>query len=341
MIIADRPIGPGQRPYTIAELGVNHDGSVERAAELIDAAGQAGASAIKLQYFNAFRLLGSDARLAAYQRHGGAADPVDLLEPLQLPLEDMTTLIDRAHAAGLHALVTLFSIEDVESADELEWDGYKVASPDLVNRPLVERLAATGRPLILSTGASSEDEIRRTIGWLEGRVVGLLQCVSCYPTTEETAQLGAIAALRAIAPGPVGYSDHTTAVDTGALAVAAGATILEKHLTWSTSAPGPDHAASIDGAQLKHYVAGADRAASMLGDGRKSVQACEQDVRLVSRQSLTLTRSRAAGTTLTRDDLTIRRPGTGLPPTALEETIGRTIACDLERGATLRQEDLV
>ena len=339
-MIGERCIGTGERPYIIAEIGVNHDGDANRAGELVDAAVAAGATAVKFQYFRAERLLGSAARLATYQRDTGAASPTALLEPLELGLDTMANLVDRAHRSGAHALLTLFSLEDIDAANALPWDAWKVASPDVVNRPLLEGLAGTSRPLIVSTGAAHEDEVRRAVAWLDGHPLALLQCVSSYPTPDADARLGAIRALAAFAPGPVGYSDHTTALDTGALAVAAGAAILEKHLTWDTGAAGPDHAASIDARDFTTYVAEAERAWRMLGDDRKTTGPSEDDVRVVSRQSLTTTRSLPEGSTLERHDLTVRRPGTGIPAAELDQTIGRRLARSVDAGATLCAEDL-
>lgn len=366
MRIGPRPIGPGHPVYIIAELGVNHDGSVRRALELTDAAAAAGADAVKLQFFRAELLMSRACRLAAYQRDAGESDPVAMLRRLELPPDAMAAVIDRAHARGMHAIVTVFSDPLVREADALPWDAYKTASPDLVNLPLLEALSATGKPMILSTGAATPEEVRSTLSWLGGVGRGhaaMLQCVSSYPAPPEDAALGGMIELAAMHGGPVGYSDHTEAVDTGALAAGLGACILEKHLTYDRGAAGPDHAASLDPAGFARYVAKVRAAAPRAGDLRrhrmslkfmrgdlgadprlgpphKRLLDCERDVRSVSRQSLVAARDLPAGHTLTRADLCIKRPGTGLEPFRLREVIGRPLARAVATDTPLVADDL-
>jgi len=330
-------------PFIIAELGVNHDGSPQRALALVDLAHRAGADAIKLQHFRADQLLSRAARLAVYQQRAGAADPFELLRGLELTVKQMRPVVDRAHTMGLRAIVTIFSVEVVGDAADLPWDAVKVASPDIINQPLIEALRALGRPMILSTGAATADEVQRAIAWLGDHPHALLHCVSAYPTPDEHAALGGIGALKRLAPGVVvGYSDHTTSVETGARAVAAGARILEKHLTHDRAAAGPDHAASLDGDAFAEYVrrARAARPAAAAMIEPKIVLPIERDVRTVSRQSLTTTASLAAGHVLSRADLTIKRPGTGLPPFELQRVIGRRLARPVEADMPLTAEDV-
>lgn len=343
MKIGERQVGAGEPPYVIAEIGVNHDGSVERALELTDAAAEAGADAVKLQLFETDRLMSKASKLAAYQHAAGETDPVAMLRRLELSIDEMGRVVERAHARGVHAIVTAFSVELVEIAERLPWDAYKSASPDIINWPLLEAMAATGRPLIVSTGASTMDEVTRAVGWLERarERLALLQCVSSYPAPE--AALGGIAALARATGLPVGYSDHTAAVETGALAVAAGACVLERHLTYDRTADGPDHAASLEPREFAAYVRQAREAlpaADYATDARKVVLECERDVREVSRQSLTAKRGLPAGHALARADLTIKRPGTGIEPWRLEEVLGRRIVRAVEGDVPLRDGDV-
>ena len=186
MEIAGRRITHGIAPYLIAELGVNHDGHVERALELVDAASNCGADAVKLQYFEAERLLSRAARLAGYQEATGARDPFDMLRALELSIEAMDEITSHARSLGLHSIVTVFSVELVEAAEQIGWDAYKVASPDVINKPLIEALAGTGRPLILSTGAANLDEVAQARAWVQEGPHAFLQCVSAYPTPNAT-----------------------------------------------------------------------------------------------------------------------------------------------------------
>ncbi|MHC4305007.1 MAG: N-acetylneuraminate synthase family protein [Planctomycetota bacterium] len=338
--IGDRKIGPDEPPFVIAELGVNHGGSLSRALELVEAAHDAGADAIKLQWFEADRLLSREARLARYQKDGGAGDPFDMLRALQLSADDFAMVLDRAHAAGLAAIVTVFSTQLVAQAGEMDFDAYKTASPDVVNRPLITALMALGKSLLLSTGTATIDEVRTVTGWLGDHPHVLLQCVSGYPTPDESAALAGRAAMCQINPNALGYSDHTTAVDTGALAVASGARLLEKHLTHDRAAAGPDHATSLDPRQLKEYIRLAHRAWRMLGPPEKRVLEIEQDVRTVSRQSLTARQALPVGHVIAREDLTIKRPGTGIEPWRLAEIVGRRLATAVEADMPLRPENL-
>lgn len=344
MRVGNRFIGPEHPPYIIAEVGVNHDGSTQRALELVEAAKQSGADAVKVQYFEASALMSRACRLAAYQAAAGETDPIEMLAGLQLNRDAMAEVVRYAHSLDLHAIVTIFSIEHASLAIDLDWDALKVASPDIINTPLLNSLAAAGKPMILSTGAADAGEIARALR-LCGDVA--LHCVSAYPTPEGCAQIAGIPALAELIGTLhlnrsvlVGYSDHTSSHDTGALAVVAGACVFEKHLTWSRSAKGPDHAASLDPALFARYVQQAHRAWSMLGPRRVIVQEIEQDVRTVSRQSITSTRDLTTGETLTREDLTIKRPGTGLLPALLDALPGRRLARDVPADTPLTSADV-
>lgn len=343
--IGGRTIGPGLDPYIIAEIGVNHDGDVERALQLIDLAAGSGADAIKVQYFRADLLMSGAARLAGYQQAAGETDAFSMLRRLELDLSAMERVVQRAHRRGVHAIVTVFSVDLVQGVRALPWDAFKTASPDIIHRPLLEALAGDERPMIVSTGASTMDEVLRACEWLHGTRgrLALLQCVSSYPAPQEA--LEGIGALAAATDLPVGYSDHTESVETGARAVEAGACVLERHITDDRDRTGPDHAASLDGAQFAEYVRLACAARSPSRPPAspapgKGVLACERDVRRVSRQSIVTRRSMAAGHTISREDLTFKRPGSGLEPFRLGEVVGRRLARAVEADVPLTGNDL-
>jgi sialic acid synthase SpsE len=272
-----------------------------------------------------------------------------MLRRLEMTLDQFAQIIDRAHKQGLHAIVTVFSLALVDQADQLPWDAYKTASPDIIHTPLIERLARTGRPLILSTGAATLEEVGQGLAAAEAAGAGdrtaLLQCVSSYPTSRDNAELGGIGALADITHAPVGYSDHTPDIDTGAAAVELGAAILEKHLTYDRAARGPDHAASLESDGLRRYAAGAKAARPTPWPESiprvKRVLSCENDVRRLSRQSLTTRAVLKAGHYLTPEDLTFKRPGTGLPPGRFDAMRGSQLRRDVEADMPLTQEDLV
>ncbi|GAB5497301.1 MAG: N-acetylneuraminate synthase [Phycisphaerales bacterium] len=342
MRIVDKEIGPGHPPYVIAEIGVNHDGEVSRALELTDAAADAGADAVKLQLFETDRLMSKATKLAAYQKNAGETDPLEMLRRLELSIDEMAQVVDRAHERGIHAIVTVFSVELVEIAERLPWDAYKSASPDIINKPLLEAMAATGKPLIVSTGASELDEVTRAADWLAciRDRLAFLQCVSSYPAPE--AALGGIGAISHATGLPTGYSDHTPDIDTASIAMHAGACVFEKHLTYDRTAAGPDHAASLEPFAMAGYIATAKAGVCIEPPtrGDKSVLDCERDVREVSRQSLVTAQELCTGDAVTREMLTIKRPGTGLAPFRLDEIIGRRVARDVEADVPLCEEDL-
>lgn len=329
------------RTLIIAELGVNHDGSVDRALELVRAAAEAGADAVKMQLFRPERLLSNQALLAAYQE-GKAGDPQELLRKLVLPMDGMRAVRDAARAAGLWFIATPFSLEDVGDAAELGLDAVKIASPDAVNPPLFRAASDLGRPILISTGTCTLEECEEAARLLHSHRAGgaLLQCVSAYPTAIEDAALAGIGVLRERFELHVGYSDHTRERYTGALAVAAGASILEKHLTYDTAAVGPDHAASLDSEGFAEYVDLVRTAERAMGPVRKAVLPVEQDVRRVSRQSVCVLRDLPAGHVVTEDDVTVKRPGTGIPAAGLDGIIGRRLARPVRNNDLLTPEDL-
>lgn len=359
MRIGEREIGPHADVYVIAELGVNHDGSVERALALTDAAADAGADAVKLQFYRTDLLMSRMARLAAYQQAAGESDPVAMLRRLELPVDAMARVIDRAHRRRLHAIVTVFSVELAEEARALTWDAYKSASPDIIHRPLLDALAATGSPMIVSTGASDLSEVERAVSWLAPvrDRLALLQCVSAYPTPVEQAAITTMHRLRRFGV-PVGYSDHTTGVGTGRAAVEHDATILEKHLTLSRAARGPDHAASLEPGEfalyvraarsVRHWTPGPTREAaipppdhpSRQPEDEKVVLDLEADVRRASRQSIVTRRALRPGECLAREVLTFKRPGTGIEPWRIDQVVGRKLARPVEEDTPLTDDDL-
>lgn len=353
MRIGDRTIDLSHPPYVIAELGVNHDGSPDGLMALVRAAAAAKADAIKLQLFTAEDLLSGAASLAEYQKEAGEDDPRAMLRRLELPIEVANKAIDLAHDLGLHAIATVFDLPLVPMAATLPLDAYKTASPDLVHKPLLDALVATGKPLIISTGAASREEVQRSVRWLAPARdrLALLQCVSSYPTPAEHAAVAAVRDLADLFAGPVGYSDHTTAVDTGALAVSLGARVLEKHLTLDRSLPGPDHAASIEPYELAEYVRlaqtafdgswHADPDDERLGPPTKFLLPIEADVRQVARRSIVAARALPAGHVLAIDDLAFKRPGGGLEPWQTDLLVGKPLEFPIPADRAVMPDDVI
>jgi sialic acid synthase SpsE len=339
--IGDRAIGPGRPAFVIAELGVNHDGDIHKALELVRIAAACGADAIKLQVFRATSLMHPSAGFAQYQRDRVPdADPIDMLRRYELSREDIRQIVRAAHEQKLIPLATPFSPGDVDVLAALRLPAVKIASPDLVNGLLLAEAVQLGKPLLLSTGAATMDEVRRTVGWMNdwSAPFALMHCVSSYPVAQGDSQLGWITELDRAFDCPVGYSDHTTHTQAGALAVMAGATILEKHLTYNREARGPDHSASADPAQFERYIKHVREAEQLRGSAGKRVLDCERDVRNVSRQSLVFRRTLAAGDRILPTDLTTQRPGTGVSAARWRDVIGRRVTHAVAAGSMLHLE---
>jgi len=336
---ADSQVGP--QVLIVAEIGVNHDGQVQRALSLIQAAAEVGADAVKFQLFDPDRLLSEQAVLAGYQQ-GKAQGVRQMLAGLALDIEAIQKLGAAARKAGLVFVVTPFSPQDGEDLARVDVDAVKIASPDAVNLPLLEAVTGLCKPLLISTGTCRLEELEPAAQLINGHAGGgcLLQCVSSYPTPTGEAALGGMSAMRRRFGVCVGYSDHTGETFTGALDVAAGAVVIEKHLTYDTKAKGPDHAASLAPAGFTTYVDQVRLAQRMHGPISKSVRPIEVDVRAVSRQSVCVVRDLPAGHRLNLDDLTVKRPGTGIPAARLKDLNGQILTRSVKANHLLNAQDV-
>ncbi|MGA2439381.1 MAG: N-acetylneuraminate synthase family protein [Tepidisphaeraceae bacterium] len=326
------------KTMVIAEIGVNHDGSVDRALELVRVAADCGVDAVKVQVFSADRLLHASSALAEYQKRSLLDEsPIDMLRRYEMDEGELGRIVGEIRRLNLLPLATPFSPEDVDAIESLDLPAIKIASPDVVNWPLLHRAARTGVPMLVSTGAANLNEISSSVAWLRGwgARFALLHCISSYPTPAESANLCWIAELAERFGVPVGFSDHTTEVVAGALAVAAGAVILEKHLTYDCGAAGPDHAASLDPDDFADYVKLVRLAGRMRGTGGKRVLDIEREVRTVSRQSLVAARDLPAGHRIAEQDLKVQRPGTGIPASALPSIVGQRTSHAIKAGEML------
>ena len=325
-------IGPtligGQAPaYVIAEAGVNHNGNVRIARAMIQVAAEAKANAVKFQVFSADRLVTRQAPAARYQQDATqASGQYDLLARLQLTYDEFTELAEYAGRCGVEFLATPFSIEDLAFLVRIGVRAIKLASPDIVNVPLLEAAAGTGLPVIASTGAADLAEVASAVERFQqagGVSIALLHCVSAYPAAEEQANLAAIGLLSKRFSCVSGFSDHTESLTIGGFARAAGACIIEKHFTLDRRQAGPDHAFSLEPAQLAEYIGHIRYAERLLGNGALAVADCEREVRDLARGSVVAARDIRAGEVLTRSMLTVKRPGGGIAPAQLENLLGR------------------
>lgn len=341
--IAGRTVGPGHPCFIIAEAGVNHNGSVELAKRLIEAAAGAGADAVKFQTFRAERLASAAAPKAAYQARATTASEsqLEMLRRLELPPEAFRELRDDCQRRGILFMSTPFDEESADLLDELGMAVFKIPSGELTNGSFLAYVAAKGKPMIVSTGMSSLEEVGSAVRAIEGagnRHLILLHCVSDYPAHPAEVNLRAMRTMAEAYRVPVGYSDHTRGIEVALAAVALGACIVEKHLTLDRSLPGPDHRASLEPGELEALVRGIRVVEQALGDGRKMPAPSEAEAAAAARRSLIAACDIRSGTMLTPQMITIKRPGTGLPPAMRETLVGRIAKRDIPEGALLTLE---
>lgn len=339
-----RRIGAGQPCLIIAEAGVNHNGDVGLARELIRAARRAGADAVKFQTWITEKLVTRTAPSAAYQqRNCDAVDQFDMLKRLELSQAQFRDLKACAEAEGILFLSTPDEEESAAFLVSLGVPLLKIGSGEVTNLPYLDFLARQRLPLILSTGMATLGEVEcavDTIRYAGAPGLALLHCVTDYPAQPADCNLRAMATLRQAFACPVGYSDHTLGCELACAAVALGACIIEKHFTLDCSLPGPDHRASITPTALAALVSGVRKVEAALGDGVKRPAAVENANRSIVRKSIVVARDLPVGHVLTRDDLVLRRSPAGLPPSALAVVCGRTLRVPLEALAPVAWEAL-
>ncbi|MBN1418630.1 MAG: N-acetylneuraminate synthase family protein [Planctomycetes bacterium] len=338
--IKGRWIGDGEPVWILAEIGVNHCGDGALALALVDAARRCGADGVKVQVFRADRLVAAGTPTSSYQ--GIAGEAREMLRSLELEDKDLRAVRIRAEKAGLAFVASFFDEDSLARTISLGPDALKIASGEIVSLRSVAPAARAGLPILASTGMATLEEIDRAREHFAGAAVqhALLHCVSAYPTPPAEANLRAIAALRERYPVPIGYSDHTEGVEAAPIAVALGASIIEKHITLDRSLPGPDHRTSLDPDGFRALVERIREAESMLGNGEKSPRAVEEEALRLARKSLHAARAIPPGKAIAREDLDLLRPAVGIPPFCEEQILGRRAAHAIPAGAPLRWEDL-
>jgi N-acetylneuraminate synthase len=325
--IANRVIGEGEPCFIIAEAGVNHNGDVNLAKKLVDAAADAGADAVKFQTFTAETIVTRNAEKAPYQKEvtGTGESQYAMLKKLELSAEAHRELKRYAEKKGIIFLSTPYDSSSVDFLIQLGVVAFKVSSADITNLPLLAHMAARKLPVILSTGMATLEEIEDALATLQknvGKEVALLHCVFNYPARAEDVNLRVMATLEKAFNLPVGYSDHTMGIEVSLAAVALGARIIEKHFTLDRTLPGPDHRASLEPGELREMVAGIRNVEKALGSPVKRISAAEEQNRLVCRRSIVAASDIPEGTAITGDMLATKRPGTGIAPGNLEKIIG-------------------
>ena len=335
--IGERRVGQGEPCFIIAEAGVNHNGSLDMARELVDIAVEARADAVKFQTFKPEKVCSPVAPKATYQLKTTDAEEsqLEMGKKLELPFEAFRELHAYCKAKNILFLSTPFDYESADFLEELKVPAFKVPSGEITNLPFVEHIAYKGLPLIVSTGMATLEEVEKAVETIRAtgnQQLVLLQCVSNYPAQPSSINLRAMRTMAEAFDVSTGYSDHTTGADIAIAAVALGACVIEKHFTISCELPGPDHRASLEPDGLAAMVRSIRNIEAALGDGRKQPVPEEMNTAAVARRSLVAACHIKGGTILREDLIAILRPGTGLPPAMRSQLVGQRARHDIEAG---------
>lgn len=311
----------------IAEAGVNHNGSMELAKQMVVAAKEAGADYVKFQTFIPKNLVSRFAEKAEYQKKttGEEDSQLQMLEKLALTQEDFVELQSYCKEVGIGFISTPFDLESIVFLNTLDMDFWKLPSGEVTNLPYLEKIAQTGKKIVMSTGMCEMDEIQATLQVLESNGAGeitVLHCNTEYPTPFADVNLLAMRQMAEVLQKPIGYSDHTVGIEVPVAAVALGATVIEKHFTLDKAMEGPDHAASLEPAELAEMVRAIRNIELARGDGKKKRTASEEKNCQVARKSIVAAKDIKAGEVFSEDNLTVKRPGNGISPMKWYEVIG-------------------
>jgi N,N'-diacetyllegionaminate synthase len=342
ILIGQRVIGSGSRVFVVAEIGINHDGSVSQAERLIDAAAESGADAVKFQSYRVDRLLISSRDRYA-QQADGSESAYQMLRRCELSWDDQAKLKKHADDRGILFLSTPFDEDSADFLDSLGVPVFKIASGDITHIPLLRHVASKGKPILLSTGMSFLSEVADAIYHLKSagaEEILLMHCVSSYPASPQDMNLRALETLQSYFELPVGLSDHSQGIVFSLVAIGLGAVLIEKHFTLDKNGAGPDHKASMDPNDLKLLVRGLRDVEAGLGDGRKRPSDTEEESRLFSRRSIVAAVDIRAHETIAPWMLTFKRPGTGLEPRYWEKLKGLNARRNIGKDTILQWDDL-
>lgn len=343
--IGHRRIGVGEACFIVAEAGVNHNGNLETARRLVDAAVKAGADSVKFQTYRAEDLVTDQAPKAEYQKAGTntTESQLEMLKRTELSSEDFREINRYCRQQGILFLSSPFDEAAIDFLVELNVPAIKIPSGEITNWPLLEHAAKNNKPIILSTGMSYLSEVEdavRVIKKAGCEQLALLHCVSDYPSDPDEVNLRAMLTLKEAFHVVVGFSDHTLGIEIALAAVALGASVIEKHFTLDRNLPGPDHGASLEPDEFRSLVAGIRKVEAALGHGRKEPTQAELQTAAVARKSLVTAKSIKAGTCLTEDLIAVKRPGTGMPPYMKSRLVGRCLKSDAAAGTIISMEML-
>ncbi|AEG18372.1 N-acetylneuraminate synthase [Methanobacterium paludis] len=325
--------------FIMAEAGVNHNGSLNLAKKLIDAAKESGADAVKFQTFKTENLVTKNAEKAEYQKETTTENSqYEMIKKLELSEDNFRELAKYADEKDIIFLSTPFDFESVDLLDEIGVPAFKLGSGELTNFPLLEHVASKGRPVILSTGMATMDEIKEAVKLFEDKTndLILMHCVTSYPAKIDDINLKVIETLRSTFKLPVGFSDHTLGIEMPIAAVALGSCVIEKHFTLNKNLDGPDHKASLEPADFKKMVLAIRNVEKGMGTGIKELTIEEKEIKKIARKSIVARANIPSETVITEEMLAIKRPGTGIEPKFLKSLIGKTTTSKIKKDDFLR-----
>ena len=327
----------------IAEAGVNHNGSIELAEKLIDVAAEAGADFVKFQTFKAETLVTQTADKAEYQKEITDTDEsqFEMIKKLELDRKTHEELIDYCKQIDIQFLSTAFDHDSIDLLDELNIPLCKIPSGEITNLPYLRHIGKMGKPIIMSTGMSTLEEVRSALNILleagaEKEEITILHCNTEYPTPMKDVNLKAMLTIKDELGVNIGYSDHTLGIEVPISAVAMGATVIEKHFTLDRNMPGPDHRASLEPGELREMVAAIRNIEKAMGDGEKKPSLSETKNISVARKSIVAKMSITKGELFSEENLTVKRPGTGMSPMGWDTVIGKAASSDYEMDDLIR-----
>jgi N-acetylneuraminate synthase len=342
--LPNRSVGQGYPCFIIAEAGVNHNGNLDMALRLASAAKDAGADAVKFQLYRAEEQISKKAATADYQKTATKSETMlEMAKAYDLPWEAHRKIAKYCQEIGIFYTSSCFDPRAVDFLLEIGGSCIKVASGEITNYPLLAYIASKGKPILLSTGMSTFQDVAGAVEWIwkhGNSPLALFQCTSNYPADPATINLRTMKTFEQAFQVPVGYSDHTIGDAIALAAIALGACILEKHLTLDRHLPGPDHAMSMEPDELKAMVQKVRSVEMALGDGVKKLQQPEIPVQMVARRSLIASRRIGIGETLSESNVTLKRPGTGLDPRLWEYVVGRKAKSEIQADIPITWEML-
>jgi N,N'-diacetyllegionaminate synthase len=343
--IGARTIGYEKPVFVIAEAGVNHNGNLQLAKQLVDVAAQADADAVKFQSFRAEEVVSMGAPKAGYQIEttGARESQFDMIKRLELSADAHRELIGHCRLRGIQFLSTPFDFDSADLLETLGVPAFKIPSGEVTNWPFLEHIASKKRPVIISTGMSDLGEVEQAVSVLRSAGCSelvILHCTSSYPAPPESVNLRAMRTMEDAFQVPVGFSDHTQGMEAALAAVAMGASVIEKHFTLDRCLPGPDHKASLEPGELAALIRSIRIVESVLGDGLKRSTSVERDVKSVARRSIVSRETISSGTVITRELIAFKRPGTGIAPSEFARVIGRKAARTIVADTLITFEDL-